>query len=444
MVKTLVLMRHGGARAARPGEDDSERPLTKAGRVALERSLPTTLALLGGRGSVVVWTSPLLRARQTARLVARAAGAPEPVVHGSLASADPERLMAELQEAEGDCVIAVGHVPLVPAVARGLLGTSPDFKPGAMLALEPGGQPSGALALWFVNGPAVEPWEELDALESALAACSRRIAGRRDDFLEEPSASNLHRLRISLREARSLAHFASPWLRGSTSLCDDLSLVQGQTSRLRDMDVLLALVASGSFREAACGDGTPSRLPQVVSLLADEREREAGRLKGALASKRVSAALSSSLKGLGKPRLTKVAREHGVAREELAQRFDRLAGKADALRALPPSTPDELHTLRKREKELRYVIRRLGDQLAPGQASRAASLREAQDALGTACDYASAARLSGELARKGRFSEVRGELERVSSDCSQAGERAFSRALGGAGPADAPSPDGNL
>lgn len=104
--------------------------------------------------------------------------------------------MAELQEVH----IAVGHVPLVPAVARGS-GTSPDFSlfSGAMLALSraSGQLPGGARAL-VCHQSAVEPWEETRRVGAGSSALHQ--AG--ESLLEEPSASSPHRLRISPQEAQ--------------------------------------------------------------------------------------------------------------------------------------------------------------------------------------------------------------------------------------------------
>ena len=71
---TLVLMRHGVAEEPDAGETDEARELTPEGLVAADAAARGLVAL-GVRPDVVV-SSPLIRCRQTAGLVADAAGCP--------------------------------------------------------------------------------------------------------------------------------------------------------------------------------------------------------------------------------------------------------------------------------------------------------------------------------------------------------------------------------
>jgi len=126
----LYLVRHA---EAAPGEPDHQRPLTKAGReqaVAvgerLDEATPRPVAVL---------TSPLLRARETAELLAAPLGlTPEPddrLAPG--ATADDVRAAAA---GRGD-VIVVGHQPDCGQIAAELTGgPEPAFPPGGMVVIE--------------------------------------------------------------------------------------------------------------------------------------------------------------------------------------------------------------------------------------------------------------------------------------------------------------------
>jgi phosphohistidine phosphatase SixA len=120
----LFLVRHA---EAAPGEPDELRPLTPAGR-AVARDLGERLA---SEQPDAVVSSPLLRARETAELVARAAGL-TPEADERLA---PGATVEDLQEAiagRGETVIAIGHQPDCSAILVALTGLEQDFAPGAV------------------------------------------------------------------------------------------------------------------------------------------------------------------------------------------------------------------------------------------------------------------------------------------------------------------------
>jgi phosphohistidine phosphatase SixA len=120
----LFLVRHA---EAAPGEPDELRPLTPAGR-AVARDLGERLA---AEQLDAVLSSPLLRARETAEQIARAAGltaqADERLAPGATAD-DVKAAIA----GRGDTVLAVGHQPDCSAILLVLSGRELDFAPGAV------------------------------------------------------------------------------------------------------------------------------------------------------------------------------------------------------------------------------------------------------------------------------------------------------------------------
>ena len=152
----LYLIRHGLAEER--GEawpDDSKRPLTEEGMLRL-RKQARGLARLGVTLDIVL-TSPLVRARQTAEIVAAGLD-PRP----NLATIDSlapdgtyQAIMADLEKHTRKGRIAlVGHEPDIGELAARLIGArhAIEFKKGAVCridvdALPPGGP--GAL-IWFL------------------------------------------------------------------------------------------------------------------------------------------------------------------------------------------------------------------------------------------------------------------------------------------------------
>jgi phosphohistidine phosphatase len=134
----LELLRHGEARPA-GAAGDSARRLTPSGRRSIEQ-LAASLAAEGWRPDRV-FTSPLLRARDSARIVLEpTVPGLEPEMLDELATAPtPEtfiELLDELGVAEGH-VLLVGHQPLIGRLAHFLEGgTEREVPPGTFVRLE--------------------------------------------------------------------------------------------------------------------------------------------------------------------------------------------------------------------------------------------------------------------------------------------------------------------
>ena len=123
----LFIVRHA---EAAPGEPDALRPLTGAGRDqarALAERLPAADAIL---------TSPLLRARETAALIGRAAGIEAEVAERLAPGATAEDVRASVEGREGT-VVVVGHQPDCSKIAAELTGgPEPAFPPAGFVEVE--------------------------------------------------------------------------------------------------------------------------------------------------------------------------------------------------------------------------------------------------------------------------------------------------------------------
>lgn len=130
------LIRHARAQPRREGLPDGERALTAAGEAQAER-LRAALERLEVRYALL-WTSPLLRARQTADHLAGLAEvvAEEPALAGGWGPELLERLLVR-----GQTVAVVAHEPDLSRVAAALLTGDPAraeafaFKKSGLLAL---------------------------------------------------------------------------------------------------------------------------------------------------------------------------------------------------------------------------------------------------------------------------------------------------------------------
>jgi phosphohistidine phosphatase len=155
----ILLVRHGHAVDEAPGLDDTGRWLSGKGRKAARR-VARWLAGKKRRRPVAVWTSPLVRAVQTAEILAYAAD----LTDGVSARAElmpgraPADLLEQISRQSGGPVVLngpegpvgpvgeprlrgplalVGHEPQLSQIARALLGdpSFPELKKAGVLAL---------------------------------------------------------------------------------------------------------------------------------------------------------------------------------------------------------------------------------------------------------------------------------------------------------------------
>ena len=134
----LMLMRHGIAEEAGPdtGFRDEPRALTPEGRARIEQAARGIVAL--DIEAALVLTSPLVRCRQTAEIVAAALGL-TPVEDARLR---PGMELDDLEEAltrhpGADPVLVCGHQPdLSEAVAELTRGGAVEFRKGTLALLD--------------------------------------------------------------------------------------------------------------------------------------------------------------------------------------------------------------------------------------------------------------------------------------------------------------------
>ena len=124
----VFLVRHA---EAAPGEPDELRRLTPAGRDAA-RALGARLAT---SHPTAVVSSPLLRARETADLIARACKL-EATTDDDLAPGATTDMLREAARDKGETVIAVGHQPDCSEIVLELTGRDVSFPPAGVAELD--------------------------------------------------------------------------------------------------------------------------------------------------------------------------------------------------------------------------------------------------------------------------------------------------------------------
>ena len=210
-----------------------------------------------------------------------------------------------------------------------------------------------------------------DEIERAFAQSAARIESAYQDLFANPEdIEGLHRYRISLRVARSLAKFIAPYQKRSQNraLVRQLKTLQDPTSHIRELDVLEPLIQEHDDLHAICEE---RRLQLRKEFLEEAQEP--------LTSGNIDHVVD---------RLTHIAWKKDVARygiDALA-----LAGRVDAQQKycegafahLDFDDEETVHELRKKAKALRYVTRELRACLPESLRDATNDMREMQDTLG--------------------------------------------------------------
>lgn len=385
MVSRLVLVRHGKAQE-RSGElTDRERQLTRAGRYALEARYPVSLQLLNDEcpGQMQIWSSPALRALQTAEVIARTLGVGGIEVKESLYADSNDEFIAELYNEQGT-VIAVGHNPFMEELCASLSGVVQDMRPGAMAALAFKGL--DAYPEWFVQGPRTENWRTLVDVEDGLAEVATRIERCAAQLLENPDDSeSLHQYRISLRVTRSLLEFLKPYCKRRTVKQEmrELKKLQDPTSRIRELDMLSAAL-----------DSQTDEAGMVRAECSEEREAFIERF-GSEATQRLLRRIVKRIKELP---WRQTVWQRGLEPDELVERVNDMREAYEVEMARVDYDDQEaVHDVRKQAKALRYVTRELAECLPDDAGSTNVRAKAVQDKLGELCDCWNNAQLLVEI-----------------------------------------------
>ena len=148
----IFLIRHGHAVDGDQQLADGERYLTKKGRKAV-REVGRALRKAGISFDVVL-TSPLVRAVQTAELIAEQASYDGVIeVLPSLLPIGPIDVAAAAIQQRGHSVAVVGHEPSISALAGLLTGSGhfPSLRKAQVICIQ------GAQAVWTVDPDRLEP-----------------------------------------------------------------------------------------------------------------------------------------------------------------------------------------------------------------------------------------------------------------------------------------------
>jgi CHAD domain-containing protein len=205
-----------------------------------------------------------------------------------------------------------------------------------------------------------------------------------DGVLHDIDTEFLHDLRIAVRRTRSALKLLGDVLPGEVTLrfASEFRWLGDLTTPLRDLDVQLEELPSIAAGLVAAG---PADLEPFRVYLVRRRAAERRALNRGLRSDRFATVLGDWRKALTVPRAGRRRPPGPQAADLAADRTRRAYGKVIKLGAAitGDSPADSLHTLRKRCKELRYVLEFFASLHDPAtQRALVGDLKRLQDCLG--------------------------------------------------------------
>lgn len=219
------------------------------------------------------------------------------------------------------------------------------------------------------------------ALAAVLLRLLDTLAANVDGTVRDLDPEFLHDLRVSVRRTRSALKLAGKVLPAALvrRFRPEFKWLGDLTTPVRDLDVYLL-----SFPTMAAGltAASPAELEPLRGYLLRQRTRERRRLLAGLRSARfasLAADWRASLSGLGAPVGGPPIGPFAAGRIDRAYRA--VTSRGAAITAASP--PEALHDLRKRCKELRYLLEFFACLHDPGTHQRAVKdLKRLQDCLG--------------------------------------------------------------
>lgn len=134
MSKRVIFFRHGEADWPDWNKRDDERPLTRKGKAEVKR-VAKLLRCLGAE-PLLVFTSPLARAAQTAKIVAKEMCLEVGVDHGLSKGFDAKKFARLVSAHDVDCMVLVGHNPDFCDVIGALTGAKVKLRKSGVALVE--------------------------------------------------------------------------------------------------------------------------------------------------------------------------------------------------------------------------------------------------------------------------------------------------------------------
>ncbi len=266
----IVLVRHGIAQELTQNIVDEERNLTTKGVKKFKKAAKGIGKLLEEYDKKHLWTSPFVRAHQTAKIIAETLNISEITTYPFILDGNFSKLSTQIKSGtKFECLIIVGHEPTMSEWSKQLCGIALPFKKGAAAAFSTKEEQfSEGRLLWFHQpkqlialasvvkigfAPDAHSKKEeyvipdpekncLDTIQYAIGFCLRKIEKSIEKYESNPEdIENLHDLRVWTRHIRSVFSFAKPIVKSKKykTLQTIFRKFIQKTEGLRNLDVFI-------------------------------------------------------------------------------------------------------------------------------------------------------------------------------------------------------------
>ena len=411
----LIFIRHGKAKIRNPAVDDTQRALTTTGREELKRIIPELKANLKTDLELHLWSSPSLRASQTAEIIANSIGNIGISQCQWIGSGDFSVFQNELLQIKTPfCLILVGNEPFLSDWSQKISGNQIPYISGTaigfkILSLEP----LKAVPKWIIQ-PEILRLKDLEIkmgnpvlneYKKILHFQLQQIFRMQKQFIAEPDDQETnHQLRVKIRELRSILSFIKPLLNQEKCFNAQTRLreLAQRFAHLREIDVVVDEWSEllQIHPELAHGNGA------LMNALKAERAEEQSKVYQKVTDGIMSPVIFDLLIWINsayeyensqpKKLLT------GLSFEDFTpKRFESLIKKADInLKKTDLKDLKSIHALRIQFKKLRYASSVLKPFIHLASKHEIAELTARQDHLGLICDAQRNLIISRELISK--------------------------------------------
>lgn len=153
-MKYIILFRHAKAHSIKDYKHDSDRELTEKGKESLINSSKTLTKLFHSFESIEFVSSPFVRAKQTAEMLAKFVDKEVEKTFSSIANGDYERFVKDIRKTQSEALVVVGHQPYLSEFAYQIANASIPFEQASCACIELSSK--GNKLIWMLNNESLQ------------------------------------------------------------------------------------------------------------------------------------------------------------------------------------------------------------------------------------------------------------------------------------------------
>ncbi len=416
----LIFIRHGSAEDRNLGKEDRLRDLTQEGMAELRNNVKF-LGLYLADFNPVILTSDLNRAVQTAGIIDKYGAYQGVFERPYLGTGDLAAFKTEAGKMADEVILLVGHNPYLEEWVYEITQRIVEFKKAGACEVEITNREdfSGKVNWYLDIGDYKklidqEMYEESfrefrQDMENKIEECRGEILKYREIYLAEPEEiESVHKLRVKIRQFRSLIAFFKPLMKKLRyrEYQNQLRELAQQCAYLRELDVLKKDWAS-HYDEFSRNGLTGENF---MKILETERSAEQGVLFSILEHPEYARRLNEIFEGIK----SAIDLEKGkyLSLDEMVD--DVLDAWHDEIEigydAIDENNLQIIHALRIKAKKMRYVMEVFGKDKEPSHALQYKEIKRWQEVLGDITDANRNSEAVNEIAQNHPEADIREEI----------------------------------